>query len=249
MKRVILRTFKRPGALTQRGIDKTKPFIRETSFGASNSNILVWAKIIDRHSEDMTVDVQLENGLELKHIAVRSNEWVGSGSIGFGERDLPPKDSIVLVAFPYGGGVHEEGIVLCSGFTLFGKHATKWKTELLQSGKETEKLVIDEAGNKTKVDKTTGTTTVELNSGASYKLKVAGSGAKIDLEIASGSSFTITVNGAAVAIDSAGKVSITSATGQGIVLNNGALGANDYVACLFSGAPHCNDALQSVKVP
>lgn len=55
--------------------------------------------------------------------------------------------------------------------------------------------------------------------------------------------------GAIIEITTAGQIKITSSSAQSIVLNNGVMGANDFPACLFAGAPHCLDPLKKVKVP
>ena len=184
----------------------------------------------------MTVDLVLDNKINLKRVAVRSLAWAGSSTVGFGERDLPVEDTIVLVLFPH--GILEDGIVLCSSFTPYGKHANAWNAELVKSGKEKEKLVVTEPGNKFTEDKETGNTTIELVNGATYKIKANGA----TIEIAADGAINITT-------PASKNVNVTPGTGGSCVLAGGSLGANDYVACLFSGAPHCNDALQKVKVP
>lgn len=57
------------------------------------------------------------------------------------------------------------------------------------------------------------------------------------------------LTGAVIEISSTGAMKIIPGTGMSITLNNGTMGANDFPACLFTGAPHCLDPLKSVKVP
>ena len=105
-----------------------------------------WGKVSKAHSEDNTVDVQLASGAELFHIAVRSLEWAGAGTAGYGERDLPPVDCIVLILFP--DNIIENAFVLCSILSTFENVGAKHKVELLASGKESEHLRVRE-GKKT----------------------------------------------------------------------------------------------------
>lgn len=163
----------------------------------------MWGTVLSAKSEHNTVNVELENGVELRDIEVRSLEWAGANSIGYGERDLPPKNCPVLIIFP--GGNIESGFVLCSTLNRF---ENKHKTELLVSGKETEHLRVRE-GKKT----------------------------------------IFKINGATITVNVDGSVAVNPATGKDIKLAGGALGANDLVACVFSGAPHCTDTLKKVKVP
>jgi len=103
----------------------------------------MWGTVLLAKSEHNTVNVELENGVELRNIEVRSLEWAGVNTIGYGERDLPPKGCPVLIIFP--GGNIENGFVLCSTLNRF---ENKHKTELLVSEKEDEHLRVRE-GKKT----------------------------------------------------------------------------------------------------
>src|SRR4030043_199689 len=231
-RKIIVREYNPPRAIKQVNITKGKKSFEKGSEGQER-RYFSWAKVLNRYSEDMTADIKLESGLELHHVAVRSSEWAGSGSIGYGERDLPPKDSLVLVIFP--NGIEDDALILCSAFSLFGSHVTKWKSELMVSGKETEKLKIDEAECKETTNKSNGDKTIELKAGGKYTLKVSGSG-----------SYKIDANGATIEVTAAGGITITPATGQSVTLAGGVLGCNDYTNCLFAGAPHCNDPLGQV---
>jgi len=57
------------------------------------------------------------------------------------------------------------------------------------------------------------------------------------------------VNGAEIEITAAGAVNIKPAAGQAIILNSGAIGANDLTNCLFNTALHCTNIPNTVKVP
>jgi len=119
---------------------------------------VMWGTVLLANSEHNTVDVELMNGVELRNIEVRSLEWAGVNSVGYGERDLPPKDCPVLIIFP--NGSVESGFVLCSALNRF---ESKHKTELLVSGKEEEYLRIREGGLKETYDKSTGAWKIEVN--------------------------------------------------------------------------------------
>jgi hypothetical protein len=76
-------------------------------------------RVKDHHSEDNTVDVILDTGVFLKHVPVRSNEWVVYGEdsekdYNAGGRDLPPLHSRVFVLMPTG---YDDCFVLCSLFS------------------------------------------------------------------------------------------------------------------------------------
>lgn len=207
---------------------------------------LAWGRVVEARSETMDVDVLMDTGITLRHVRVASREWAGSNAAtGFGERDLPPVDAGVLIAFP--DGTTDDAIILCSAFSLFGIHTSKWKEELLVASKERERLRVTENADKETYNKDTGAYSLEIN-GASINIDASGA---VSIRAASGQSMTIDNNGTAIIeITSAGAVNIKPATGQSITLNSGAVGANDFPLCLFStSAPHCLDPLQSVKVP
>jgi hypothetical protein len=188
-----------PKTVPQKGVANSKDAVEKTPFGKKNL-LMSWALVMDRHSNDLSVDLKLDNGIELKHVAVRSNQWTGSGSVGYGERDLPPKDCLVLVVFPTGRV--EEGLVLCSAFSMFGKHIDKWKSsELVKTGKETEKLSIEESGNKVKEDKTNGNIEIDLQG-----------------------TIKVTAKNATVEIDTNGNINITANTNKDVIINSGTNG-------------------------
>ncbi len=179
----------------------------------------IWGIVTKQNSADVTVDVKMRNGIELRHIKVRSLEWSGyNSSRAFGERDLPPLDSKVFIMLPDGPDNLDTAFVLCSVIDTVWEVGEKAKEELAVSGKEREKLRITEAGVKETYNKDTGTRLLEIN-------------------------------GAEIEITATGAVNVKPAAGQSITLNNGTQGANDLPLCLFSGANHCLDTLQTVKVP
>jgi len=180
----------------------------------------MWGVVLSANSGHNTVDVELMNGVELRGIEVRSLEWAGANSIGYGERDLPPKNCPVLIIFP--GGNIESGFVLCSTLNRF---ELKHKTELLVSGKETEHL-RDRTGKKT---------ILKIN-GVVVTIETTG---KIEIEKSGGRAI----------VNADGSIEITPATGKDIKLAGGTIGANDFTNCPFSGAIHCTDVLLKVKVP
>lgn len=225
MRNINIRRFRKTRPILQDGtIRGEKELKSSTSFLAGDEKkYFGWGKIIKRRSETCDVDVILDNGMELRHVGVASREWAGSNSEGFGERDLPPEDALVLIAFPY--GTMDDALVLCSGFTVFGKHATKWKTELLTSGKETEALKIREGGLKETYDKSTGAYKLTVNEA---EIEITATGA-VNIKAKTGQA--INING-----------------GPNVVINNGTIGVNDFPNCPVTGALHCI-AAQAIKVP
>lgn len=201
-----------------------------------------WGKVEKAHSKDNTVDVLLASGISLKHVDVRSLEWAGANSSrGYGERDLPPEDSIVLVLFI--DGIIDSAFVLCSALTVLGDPSEKQKAELLVSGKEREKLRISEAGWKETYDKDTGDLTLENLDNPQMTVKLDRSGNKIEAQIGNeklvvGSENKLTANGATIEITGAGGINVSPFAGQSVTLASGVQTCNNLPACLLSGAPH-----------
>lgn len=138
---MIIRLKKPRGPLL---VDQTGRVMNEEELDVSSfSNPLysTWGKVLKRDSTKNKIDVQLQNGLELRGVDVRSLEWAGADSTdGYGERDLPPVNCKVLLLFP--DGILENAFVLCSALDLLGTVGQKQKQELLVSGKENEHLRI-----------------------------------------------------------------------------------------------------------
>jgi len=253
MRRVSVRNVKAPSSIKSKGLMDSKKSFGKSSFDQPR-RYFAWGRIKKRRSDDCTVDVTLDSGISLTHVNVRSSEWATTDSTeGIGERDLPPVDSLVLIVFPY--GTLEDSLVLCSAFTLFGIHTKKQQSNILKSGKETERYRKTESGIILTEDKSNGNLKLELPSGATFE--ISANNAKIEINAsggvkitpASGATFEVSVNNAKIEINTSGGVKITPASGQSITLNNGTTGANDYLNCLFAGAPHCLDPTSSVKVP
>lgn len=179
----------------------------------------IWGIVKKQNSEDVTVNVEMRNGIELRHIKIRSLEWSGYNTTrAFGERDLPPLDSKVFIMLPDGPDNLDTGFVFCSVIDTVWEVGEKAKEELAVSGKEREYLRITESGAKKTYNKDTG-------------------------------AYLLEINGAEVEITAAGDVNVKPAAGKSITLNNGTQGANDLSVCLFSGALHCQDVPATVKVP
>ncbi len=133
--------------------------LKHTSYG---SDLWIsWGIVEQANSENNTIDVRLEQrGWILRKVPVRSLEWAGSNiDRGFGERDLPPKDSKVLLVFP--DGIVDNAFALCSVLLTTADTGVKLKQELLVVGKEREYLKILEDGWKITRDKDTGDFTIE----------------------------------------------------------------------------------------
>ena len=209
--------IRKPTDIVQNSSTKYKREFNKSSLASYIGGI--WSIVTKQNSADITVDVKMRNGIELRHIKVRSLEWSGYNSErAFGERDLPPLDSKVFIMLPDGPDILDTAFVLCGVIDTVWEVGEEAKKELAVSGKAREKLRITEAGVKETYNKDTGAHLLEIN-------------------------------GAQVEITATGAVNVTPASGQSITLNNGTQGANDLPSCLFSGALHCLDALQTVKVP
>jgi len=159
MRKVNIRNIRAPAFRPQTASKQMKESFNVSSF--ATPLYCTWGKVIDSHSEDNTVDVELQTGIEIRRIGVRSLEWAGANSDAYGERDLPPNGCKILILFP--DGIIENAFVICSGLDIFGDVGTKQKEELLVSGKETEYLRIKEGGLKTTYEKSTGVYTIEVN--------------------------------------------------------------------------------------
>lgn len=149
--------------IKQDGIGRNQRALRDSDFiTGQEKKYFAWAKVIKARSESNDIDVILDTGIRLNHVSVSSKAWAGSNaSKGFGSRDLPPKDALVLIVFPY--GTVDDALVLCSAFTLFGQHANKWKSDILISDKEREEKRVMENGDMITYDKDTGAAKLTIN--------------------------------------------------------------------------------------
>jgi|GEM_PF-2083444 len=242
MRRIIIKGIRPPQFIPQSTDQKRKYRFNLSSF--AQPLFATWAKVEEAHSSDNTVDLVLASGISLKRVGVRSLEWAGANADrGYGERDLPPKDSLVLVLFP--DGVIENAFVLCSALSIVGTPSEKQKEELLADGKEREKIRITEAGWKETYDKGSGDYILESPASDTNQIKitVSRSEEKVEVDIGEkkltvGSENKISANGATIEITSTGAINVTPATGQNIVLAGGTQNCNNFPNCIFSGAPH-----------
>lgn len=233
MRNIHIQRRKAPRSTKQDGINRGRSAFSYSSFPTKREKkYFAWGKVLKARSESNDVDVLLDTNVRLNHVGVSSRAWAGSNtSVGFGSRDLPPKDALVLIVFPY--GTVDDALVLCSAFTLFGKHVGKWKDDILISSKEREEKRVMEDGDTIIYDKDTGEAT----------LTMAGP-------------VKVVVNGAEIEMTAAGIVNVKAKTGQAInitggpnvVINNGTVGVNDFPNCPVTGALHCI-AAQAIKVP
>lgn len=110
----------------------------------------MWCKVLKRYSLDHTVDVETAEGFTVTHIPVASREWVTLDDPIFGERNLPPVNSIVFMFMPT-GGIDNAFIFGGCFLPTFDKHQ-----EFLVEGKEDEELAKMEGNWERKLDKVTG---------------------------------------------------------------------------------------------
>ena len=150
----------RPINIIQSSSIKQKKGFNKSSLASFMGGI--WGIVKKLNSEDVTVDVEMRNGIELRHIKVRSLEWAGHNSNrAFGERDLPPLDSKVFIMLPDGPDNLDTAFVFCSVIDTVWEIGEKAREELALSGKNREYLRINEVGWKFNYDKDTGDLTIE----------------------------------------------------------------------------------------
>jgi len=172
MKNIRIKKIKKSISTLQDGIQRGRRSIGASNFAKEEKRYFAWGRVEKARSENMDVDVKLDTGMTLRHVAVASREWAGSNTTtGFGERNLPPVDALVLIVFPY--GTMDDAIVLCSAFSLFGIHTTKWQSELLVANKEHERLRVTENADKETYNKDTGAYKLEIN-GAEIEITSTG---------------------------------------------------------------------------
>jgi hypothetical protein len=111
----------------------------------------MWCKVMERHSEDHTVDIETAEGFTITRIPVASREWVTLDDPVLGERNLPPVKSMVFMFMPTGG--IDNAFIFGSCFLpSLDKHTA----EFLQKDKEDEELTQSEGNWKRTFDKVTG---------------------------------------------------------------------------------------------
>lgn len=208
----------------------------------------VWAKVLDRHSEDNTVDIETSDGINAYRIPVASRDWIFSGDAVGGTRDLPPPGSYVFVLLP--DGRFETGFVLCSGIPR--RNDTALRSEFLQSGKESEKKSISEGGWKQTEDSESGDILIEDDAG--FEMKVERSSKSIEIKDWSGGTTRMNSEGIKIA-DSFGNEVTLGAAGIEIKTIRGKItggifsmkgisapdGQGPFCAlplCFLTGAPH-----------
>ena len=148
----------------------------------------MWGKVVERHSEDHTVDILTDRGMNISRIPVASREWAFDGDTPIGGRDLPPKDAYVFLIMP--DGLIERAFVLASGFPRSSKN---FKNEFLVKDKEKEALSKVEGGWQKTYDKEKGDTLIEDDNG--FTLTVKKSDKIIEMEDWHKNHITIDKNG------------------------------------------------------
>jgi len=203
-RKITISTGAKSGIAPRQGIQSDPPV---SKYG-------VWGKVLERHSVDHSVDVQLATGHEVTHIPVASREWTTIDEKPIlGARDLPPKGAIVFVMMP--SGEIDSGFVLASCFLPI---AEKQKDDFLVKDKETEALSVIEGGWKKTYDKEKGDLQVEDDD--SFILIVKKSEKKIDLTDWNGNKLVIDENGAKVTDKNSNEITMD---GSGVIVkdNNG----------------------------
>jgi len=139
---------------SQKGIDNNKSNLHKTTYGNKEADLYVAWGVVEQESADSelgTVNVILQSGVVLRNVEILTREWAG---MGYGKRDLPPKDSKVLIAFPE--GIIENAIIIGSVLSVLGAVGEEQSKELLVADKEREELTITEAGWKRTYNKDSG---------------------------------------------------------------------------------------------
>jgi len=159
-----LRNIRTPSFIRQDSSRKYRHALSRSEVSSSLAGL--WGIVVKANSDDVTVDVKLRNGIEIRRVKVRSLEWSGYNSNrGFGERDLPPVGSKVFILLPDGEDVLDTAFVICSVVDTVWETGEKAKAELAVSSKEREALRITEQGWQIKRDKDTGDVVIETSDG------------------------------------------------------------------------------------
>lgn len=214
-----------------------------------------WGVVLEeRYSEDNTVDVLLRTGLVLRRVGVLSRKWAGyNDDTGFGEQDLPPVDSEVLVLFP--SNLIEEAFIIGSRLEILGDAGSKQESAgLLGAGQEDKRTAVSEVGWTETYDKESGDYALESPSGDTNQIvvKYNRTAEEIELtvgpntfkvkkdktEMSGGQGISMSANGATIEITSTGAVNVSPAAGMSLTLAGGAISCNNFPNCLFTGAPH-----------
>ena len=133
---------------------KRTPFINATPY---DSRFGFWGVVTEVHSEDCTVHVCMENGIELSGVRVASLQWVTAVKDKplTGERQLPPVNTYVFCLMPT--GEYSSAFVLCSGFArheaIHGDFKKKDKNDKAER--------LDNSGWKFESDYKTGTKRIQ----------------------------------------------------------------------------------------
>lgn len=229
----------------------------------------MWGKVIARHSEDHTVDMVTDRGMEIRRIPVASREWVTKNDPPAGSRDLPPEDTYVFMLMPT--GQIESAFIIASGFP---HNLDALRNDFLVKDKESEEFSRKEGGWRKTYDKSKGDLRIEDDGG--FVVSVEKSGKKTTLTDWSGNTATIDDSGVVVE-DKSGNTIIMSesgvvvkdlsgnevemkATGVTIKTINGKItggsfnlsgivapkGVGPFCAikfCPITGLPHCGDSV------
>jgi hypothetical protein len=193
------------------------------SQGIYNGNALpmtfgTWGKVIERHSEAHSVDIGTSEGFRITHIPVASHSWVTLSDPVLGERDLPPKDTMVFMFMPT-GNVDSAFIPPFSSFIhTFEKHTEVF----LQKEEEEEDYAEYEGGWSKKFDKATGDLELVGTDGDEKTLTITikKSGKKIQITDWNKNDILIDKNGASLT-DTKGNKAITNDDGMKAEDKNG----------------------------
>ncbi|MGP1458943.1 MAG: hypothetical protein ACTTKL_06510 [Treponema sp.] len=138
---------------------KAKADIKRGSIGSSSYDMRYgfWGVVTEVHSEDCTVHVRMENGIELSGVRVASQEWVTAVKDKplTGERKLPSVDTYVFCLMPT--GEYSSAFVLCSGFA----RAAAIHGDFKKKDKNDEAERLDNSGWKFESDYKTGTKRIQ----------------------------------------------------------------------------------------
>ena len=162
--------------INQGNLQRAKDDFQENS-SYSKEIFCAWAIVKKTYSSRGMVDVELSTGNIIKNCGVVSKEWAGFDTDGgYGERNLPPENSKVLILFPE--GIIENAVILGSKLSLLGKVGEEQKAEgLFDADKESEKLKISKGGLKEIYDSSTGNWSLEDKNG--NKIEWSSTGIKI----------------------------------------------------------------------
>jgi hypothetical protein len=225
---------------------------------AAPASFGVWGKVLERHSEDHSVDILTAGGFRFTRVPVASPAWTTLSDPVLGERNLPPKDALAFIFMP-DGSVDSAFIPPFSCFMpAFEKHIEVF----LSKGKEEEDRAAYEGNWSKKFDKATGDMEIVGTDGGGKTLTITIKKSEKNIRITDWNGNDIVIgksgmkiedkDGNMITMDSGGikqeSANLLELKGKQIKADGGAVanGRGGWCAiatCPYAGIPHVGDTL------